>query len=64
VLKGEFAAIILTGGMAHSTRLVKTLKKYISFLGKVIVIPGEFEMEALASGVARVLSGTEKAKEY
>ena len=64
VLKGKFDAIVLTGGMAKSEKLVGILKEYISFLGKVIVVPGEFEMEALAAGALRVLRGEETPKEY
>jgi len=64
VLKGNFESIILTGGMAKSALLVKTLKEYISFLGPVIVMPGEFEMDALAAGAARVITGEEIPKEY
>ncbi len=64
IMKGKFDAIILTGGMAHSERLVNTLKEYISFLGKVIVVPGQFEMEALAAGALRALHGKEIPKEY
>lgn len=63
-LKGEIDGVILTGGMAHSKRLVDTLKDYISFIGKVFVVPGEMEMEALAQGAFRVLNGAEEAKEY
>jgi butyrate kinase len=37
---------------------------YIEKFGKVEVIPGELEMEALALGVLRVLRGEEKAKDY
>nr|MBN2277320.1 butyrate kinase [candidate division Zixibacteria bacterium] len=64
VLRGEFDGIILTGGMARSVKLVKLLRDYISFLGEVIVVPGEFEMEALAAGALRVLNKTEIPKEY
>jgi len=64
VLKGEFDAIFLTGGMARSYRLVNLLKEYISFLGEVVVVPGEFEMEALAGGALRVLKKEETPKEY
>jgi butyrate kinase len=63
-LKGRFDAIVLTGGMANSIMLIETLKEYISFLGEIIVVPGEFEMEALAAGALRVLNGREKPKEY
>ena len=64
VLKGNFESIILTGGMAHSKRLVGTLGEYISFLGEVIIMAGEFEMEALAAGGLRVFEGSEVPKEY
>jgi len=64
VLKGDFYAVVITGGMAKSERLVTTLKEYISFLGRVVVIPGEFEMEALAAGAVRVIDGTEIPKDY
>lgn len=64
VLKGDFDGIVLTGGMARSEKLIGILNEYISFLGKVIVVPGEFEMEALAAGAVRVLEKTEVPKEY
>lgn len=64
VLKGKFDGIILTGGMANSKMLVDILRSYISFLGEVIVVPGEFELEALAAGAVRVLQGAEIPKEY
>ncbi|MFH1861435.1 MAG: butyrate kinase [bacterium] len=64
VCRGELDGIILTGGMAQSQRLVETLKGYVSFLGRVFVIPGEKEMEALAWGAFRVLQGLEAAKVY
>ncbi len=64
VLKGKFDAIVLTGGMAKSEKLVNLLKGYVSFLGKVVVAPGEFEMEALAAWAVRVLENKEIPKEY
>jgi len=64
VLKGDFDAIILTGGMANSKMLTDEIKKYISFLGDVRVVPGEFEMEALAAAGVRFLNGEEKIKKY
>ena len=64
VLKGKVDAIILTGGMAYDEYFIKTLKEYISFIGKVVIIPGEEEMQALSNGVLRVLNGEEKAQEY
>jgi len=64
VLKGNFEAVVLTGGMAHSSRLTEILKGYIAFLGRIIIVPGEFEMEALAAGAVRVLEGRETPKDY
>jgi len=64
VLKGEIDGIILTGGMAHSKKLTDILSDYISFLGKVILVPGEFEMSALAGGAIRILNNEESPREY
>ena len=64
VLSGDFEAIVLTGGMANSTLLIDEIKKHVSFLGKVTVVPGEFEMEALAAAGKRFLTGLEKPKTY
>ena len=57
-------AIVLTGGGAHSPFLIQWIEKQVSFLAPVLVIAGEFEMEALAHGVFRVLIGEEKVKQY
>ncbi|MBN1780663.1 butyrate kinase [bacterium] len=63
-LRGHMDAIVLTGGMTHSSRLIRSLKKQIAWIAPVIVIPGECEMEALAMGAYRVLCGEEKVKGY
>jgi butyrate kinase len=64
VLDGDLDAVVITGGMAFSKKLEKMLKKKISFLGEVIMLPGEEEMEALTLGGLRVLKGEEEAKEF
>jgi butyrate kinase len=64
VLDGEIDGIILTGGICYSDFLVNKLKKKISFLGDIYVVPGEEELEALAEGAMRVLTKVEVAKEY
>ena len=46
----QLDGIVLTGGMAHDTYLVDRLKKQIGAMAPVAVLPGEFEMEALAHG--------------
>ncbi|MBP1771555.1 MAG: butyrate kinase [Holophagaceae bacterium] len=58
-------AILLTGGMARSARLVEDLRRLTAGLGcGVKVYPGENEMAALAKGALRVLSGREVARDY
>lgn len=64
VLKGKIDAIILTGGLAHDEYLTKKITDSVSFLAPVKITAGEFEMEALAAGAVRVLTGEEKALEY
>lgn len=64
VLKGNCDAIILTGGLAYSKVLTDRIADYVGFIAPVCVLPGENEMEALAQGGLRILSGQEQAKEY
>lgn len=61
---GKVDYIILTGGIAYSEYLTAKLEEYISFIAPVIIIPGEDELQALAEGAYRVLSGEEQAKQY
>jgi len=62
-LKGDCDAIIITGGLAYNTYLVEDVKKYIGWLGKIVVMPGEYEMEALALGGLRILRKQEEVHE-
>lgn len=64
VLKGKVDAIILTGGISRSERLVAILKEYVNWIAQVEVMPGEFEMEALAAGALRVEEKEEEVLEY
>ncbi|MBQ7870759.1 MAG: butyrate kinase [Oscillospiraceae bacterium] len=64
VLKGQCDAIILTGGLAHSKDLTDRITDYVRSIAPVCVMPGENEMEALALGGLRILSGQETANEY
>ena len=63
-LKGNCSAIILTGGIAKDEYVVKKIKSYCKSLAKIVVMPGEFELEALSAGALRVLNKEEKALEY
>ena len=64
VLKGKVDAVLLTGGMAHSERVVRQLRGYLEWIAPVRVYPGEDELQALAEGVFRVLNGEEQAKSF
>ena len=50
--------------MANSKRLVDGISERVAWMKKVIVVPGEFEMEALAAAGIRYLAGTDKLKTY
>ncbi len=63
-LEGRVDAVILTGGMAHSTLLVDKIKSMCGWMAPVEVVPGEREMEALAEGAVRALRGDEQVREY
>ncbi len=56
---GKVDAILLTGGVACSSRWVEGLREKTGFLAPVEVYPGSYEMEALALGVERALNGEE-----
>lgn len=62
VLEGKVDAVLLTGGMANSERLVKQLRGLVEWIAPVVVYPGEDELRALAEGVFRVLDGEEQAR--
>ncbi|GAA3725397.1 butyrate kinase [Salinicoccus jeotgali] len=64
ILKGEVEQIIFTGGLAHSTYLIDLVRPYIAFIAPDTIYPGEEEMQALAEGGYRVLSGEEEMKRY
>jgi butyrate kinase len=64
VLGGELDAVVLTGGLAKSEYIAERVRAEVAFLGKVVVLPGEDELEALALGCLRVLKGEEEAKTY
>ena len=64
VLGGHVDGILLGGGMVHNDELVAYIKEMCSWIAPVTAYPGEFELEAMAAGAIRVLSGAEKAKTY
>ena len=64
VAEGAVDAIILTGGMAYSDYICEEITKRVAFIAKVVRVPGEFEMQSLYDGGARVLNRVEDVKEY
>jgi butyrate kinase len=64
VLRGGVSAIVLTGGLAGSQRLISLISDRIQFIAPLLVYADDDEMKALALGALRVLQGTEEAKEY
>lgn len=63
-VSGKVDGIILTGGIAYSDYICEKIKNAVEFIGKVIRIPGEYEMCSLHNGVMRVLKNEEKIMEY
>ncbi len=64
VLRGKVDAIILTGGIAYSERMVNLIKARIDHMASVVVYAGEDELLALAEAALRVLTGEEDALKY
>ncbi|MDR2523672.1 MAG: butyrate kinase [Synergistaceae bacterium] len=64
VLKGAVDAVVLTGGLAFSDALCERISDRVSFIAPVLRYPGEDEMQALAEGALRVLTGEEAPLEY
>jgi len=64
VVAGRVEAILITGGIAHNEFFTDLIRHRVEFIAPVHVYPGEDEMQALAEGVQRVLSGEEKARVY
>jgi len=62
VLRGHVHALLFTGGMTHSRRMVAELSGYVSWVAPIVVYPGEDELRALTEGVLRVLRGEEQPR--
>lgn len=64
VLHGKVDGILLGGGMVKSKALVSSITDACDWIAPVTAYPGEFEMEAMASGAIRVLTGEEATLTY
>ena len=61
---GKVDAIILTGGVCHSTVITGQITERVAFIAPVVVYPGEDELESLAENGYGILSGEFEVKEY
>ncbi|HOZ48066.1 MAG TPA: butyrate kinase [Candidatus Hydrogenedentes bacterium] len=57
-------AIVLTGGMIRSERVRNELRRRVGRLAPVLLFEESLEMEALAAGAIRVLTGAERGRRY
>ena len=64
VLGGRVDGILLGGGMVHNQGLVDAIRERCGWIAPVTAYPGEFELEAMAAGACRVLSGAEEPRAY
>jgi butyrate kinase len=64
VVSGRVDAVVLTGGLAHSARVVGEISQRVAFLAPVLVFPGENEMEALAAAAFDALERRVEVREY
>ncbi|MCC8019351.1 MAG: butyrate kinase [Rikenellaceae bacterium] len=64
VLCGEVDAVILTGGIAHNAEVCQKVGDRCRFIAPVVPMPGENELEALASNALGVLNGTLEPMRY
>ena len=64
VLCGDVKAVILTGGLAYSKRLMDFIGEYAGFIAPFVIEPGEDEMRSLMEAGERVLNQEEVPKDY
>lgn len=64
VLEGKVDGIVMTGGVSNDKDFIENVRKYAGWIGEIIVLAGDFEMEALANGAIRALNGEEELLEY
>lgn len=63
-LKGQLDGIIITGGLAKSNFLINLIKKYISWISLIYVVPGENELVALNRAALNALNEQTEIKQY
>ncbi len=64
VLNGKVDAIVITGGLAFEPYITNYIKEKVEFIAKVMIFPGEDEMEALFKGSLLSVNGKAPLHEY
>ncbi|MBP2651281.1 MAG: buk2 2 [Firmicutes bacterium] len=64
VVSGDVDVIILTGAIAYSKLFTGWITQRVKYIAPIEIVPGENELEALAFGALRVLTGEEKAHDF
>lgn len=64
MVNGNIDYIILTGGVAYSKYITQAITDKVEYISSVSIIPGENEMEALNSGIQRILKGLENSHTF
>lgn len=63
-VNGRVDQIVVTGGMAHSQYITEMIREYSGWISGITVMAGELELEALAAGALRAITGKEEVKTY
>jgi butyrate kinase len=64
VMKGHVDGIVLTGGLARDKEFVRMIREKVSWIGRILIYPGEFEMLALAQGALKALQNKKFILKY
>ena len=64
VLAGKVDAVVLTGGLANSQRLVSAVSGRVDWIAPIVLYPGEDELQALMEGALRVLRNEEPVRVF
>lgn len=64
VLRGNIDGIVLTGGVSNDPYFVEYIREMVAWIAPIRAYGGDFEMEALAAGAVRALSGSEQVMTY
>ena len=57
VLKADVDAILITGDLAHSNTLIKSIIEHVGTIAPVYIYPGDDEIKAMATSAIHVLKG-------